>query len=164
MRQNLPGPVVLLLTSILADNSIAIMLAVPEHTPVEVLRISLELAPVEVAARVVPKVVVEGSLNGPLADEDRVGGIPVRFGEVASAVGGVVRVGAADEEVDVRVDDDVGVDVGPVGVPGLGADEAVGNGDREGLGLCADGFQRGGVVLVKVGDGVLRLAEVVQGR
>ena len=61
------------------------------------------------------------------------------------------------------VDDDVGVDVCPVGVPGLGADEAVGEGDWERLGLSADGFERGGVVLVEVGDGVLGLAEVVEG-
>jgi len=138
------------------------VLAIPEHAAIQILRVSLELPAVKVAARVVAEVVVKRGLDGPLANENGVCGRAVGLGEVACTVGSVVGVRAANEEVDVRVYNDVGVDVGPVGVPGLRADEAVGDGDGESLRLRAHGFEGGGVVFVEVGDRVLGLAEVVE--
>ena len=124
------------------------MLTVPEHATIEILRVRLELPAVEVTARIVAEVVVERGLDRPFADEDRVRSVGIGLREVAGSVGCVVGVRAADEKVDMRVDDDVRVDVGPVRVPGLRADEAVGDGDGESLGFGADGFEGGGVVYV----------------
>lgn len=61
------------------------------------------------------------------------------------------------------VHDDVGINVSPVGVPGLRANEAVREGDRQGLGAGADLLETSGVVLVQVGDRVVGLAKVVEG-
>lgn len=161
LSQKLPRPVVLLLGPVFTHNGVACVLTIPEHTAIEILGVRLELPAVEITARVVAKVVVERGLDGPFADKDGVRGVGVGLGEVAGSVGGVVGVRAADEKVDVCVDDDVRVDVGPVWVPGLWADEAVGDGDGQGLGFGADGFEGGDVVFVQVGDRVLSLAEVV---
>lgn len=126
--QDLPGPVVLLPGIIFAHYTIARMLAVPQHAAIEVLRVRMELPAAKVAAHVVAEVVMERGLDGPLANENRVSGCGVGLCELAGAVDGVLRVRAVDEEVDVRVDDDVGVDFGPVWLPCLRADEAVEDG------------------------------------
>lgn len=72
-------------------------------------------------------------LDGPFTDECGVGCVLVGLGEVAGTVGGIVRVRTADEEVDVGIDDDVRVNVGPVRIPSLRADETVRDGNGQSL-------------------------------
>jgi hypothetical protein len=55
--KNLPRPVVLLSRAIIADNGIAIVLAIPEHTTAKVLGVCLQLAAVEVTTSVIAEVV-----------------------------------------------------------------------------------------------------------
>lgn len=105
--------------------------------------------------------VERGSLDRPLANEHGVFGALVRLREVASSISGIVRVASTDEEVDMSVEDDVGIDVGPVLVPCLGTNEAIGESNRHGGRSLADLLESGSVVLVEVGDRVLGLAKVV---
>lgn len=55
--EKFPRPVVLLSRTVVTDDSIIIVLAVPEHTAAEVLSVSLQLTAVEVATGVVAKVI-----------------------------------------------------------------------------------------------------------
>lgn len=61
--KDLPRPVVLLLGTVIANNSGTVVLAVPEHTAVQVLGVGLELTAEEVTASVVAEVVEAGSLD-----------------------------------------------------------------------------------------------------
>jgi hypothetical protein len=72
-------------------------------------------------------------LNRPLANESRVRSVLVRLGKIAGTISGIVRVRSADKEVDVGIDYDVWVNVGPVRVPGLRANEIPRDGGRQGL-------------------------------
>jgi len=64
----------------------------------------------------------------------------------------------------VGVDNDVRVNVSPVRVPGLRANETIRDSNRQSLGSLADLSEGGLVVLVQVGDAVLGLTEVVESR
>jgi hypothetical protein len=138
--------------------------AVPEHATIEVRSVSLQLCAVEVATSVVSEVVERSSLDRPLADEDGVSGTSVRLSKVASSVCGVVGVTSADKEVDVCIEDDVSIDVGPIRVPCLGPDEPVGEGHGHGGRLLANLLESCSIVLVEISYRVLSLAEVVQRR
>ena len=53
--EKFPRPAVLLSRTVVTDDSITIVLAVPEHTAAEVLSVSLQLTAVEVATGVVAR-------------------------------------------------------------------------------------------------------------
>jgi hypothetical protein len=64
----------------------------------------------------------------------------------------------------VGVNDDIWINVSPVRVPGLRANKAIGNSNRQSLRSLAHLGEGGLVVLVQVGDAVLGLTEVVKSR
>lgn len=119
--QNLPAPVRRLFRTIVTHHNRSIVLSVPERAASKHAKICPQLCLEENFPCIITDMVHRSRLDGPLADEDRVDSRRVGLGKIACAVGSIIAILLALEEIDVRVPDNVDFGLRPPLFPYLRA-------------------------------------------